>query len=436
MAGTPDHRLLKLGPWPRGVNNLADEGSLPMNEFGSRPIALREADNIDFDRMGWPKRRRGATRLFTGTLVHSVWSDPQLAWALFVDDGELHALHEDQQVQPLGVTVGPRPVSYARINDRIVWSNGSVRGLLTLDLQAHDWAPEQPGGQPDVAVAAGLSLDPGRYQVAVTFVDALGRESGSTLAVALEVPASTGIAVSNLPQPMTAAGINVYLTGANDQVLRLHSQVPAGVAALLLGAPALGRVLTTQFLSPLPPGQIVRYFNGRQLVAVDDEVLWSEPLRYGLFHRARNRIRFADRVDLMEPVGDGSPGAGLFVAAGQRTYWLGGADPKDFSHQIAYGHGAVPRTATAVAGTVLGVDTAETLPVWLSRNGYFCIGVPGGNVQPLKQGEAALDGADSGAALFRACAGLQQLLVTLRAPYQQGLAVTDRAVAHVIHRDP
>jgi hypothetical protein len=54
----------------------------------------------------------------------------------------------------------------------------------------------------------------------------------------------------------------------------------------------------------------------------------------------------------------------------------------------------------------------------------------------LKKGEAVVDDADHAALLLRQQDGLSQLVAALRAPKGQSLAVTDRAVAHVIHRDP
>jgi hypothetical protein len=73
--------------------------------------------------------------------------------------------------------------------------------------------------------------------------------------------------------------------------------------------------------------------------------------------------------------------------------------------------------------------------VWLARDGRFCLGAPGGNVTPLKDGEAAIDTADAAATLFRESNGQRQVVSSLRGPRRNGLAVTDRAIAHVIHEE-
>lgn len=439
MAGVSDKSLYGAGPWPLGINNLAHEGALPTDENG-KPIALREADNIDLDKEGWPRRRGGYEQIQALSLGHSAWSNPMLPFGLFVSAGELHALHSgDERIEALGIMLGDLAVSYTLLGDRVYFSNRTTCGMLTMDLQGYAWAPPSPSGQPTVAAVEDFALDAGQYQVAITYTDALGRESGSTQATAVEVVANGGVALSNIPQPEDAVAtptINLYLTGPNDQVLKLARSVAAGTTYTVLGSAAQGRSLPVQlqFLHPLPPGKIVRGNSGRQFVAVGNEVLWSESLRYGLYNRADNRSRFSDTVTMVEPVGSADT-AGLYVAAGKRTYWLSGADPAQYSQRTAYGHGVVPGTSMIVGGDVLGFDSATPVAVWIATNGQFCAGLPGGQVIPLKQGQAVVDDADRGAILLRQQSGIQQLIATLTAPRRQGLAVSDRAVAHVIHRD-
>jgi len=432
-----DEDMVRVGPWPAGVNNVAQEGRLPTNEDGM-PVALREADNVDLDPTGRPIRRRGTEQFFFGELTHSLWSVDPLPFGLFVDRGALHALHPDRTIERVGAELGNMPVSYCLINDRVLFSSHTACGMVDLDLQVWPWAPEQPSGQPGLSLAAGYGLAPGQYQVAVTFFDALRRESGSTLAAVIDVPEGYGISLDAIPLPLDpgTSGIAVYVSGANDQVLRQYAVLPPGTRSGTVHTTANGRALSTQFVEPLPAGQIVRYGSGRQFVGHGTELLWSEALRYGLFNPATNRIRFPAPIDLAEPVGDGGPGAGVFVAAGSRTYWLAGDDPAKFTQQIVRSCGVVPGSPVLVNGDVIGVESATPVLLWLARDGHFCVGMPGGQVIALKKGEAVVDDADRAAVLLREESGLSQFIAALRAPKAQSLAVSDRAVAHVIHRDP
>lgn len=435
MAGVNDRALLSVGPWPLGIANAVPEDRLPRDENGVAR-ALREADNVDLDASGTPRRRRGAAMFHQGALCHSLWADPNCPFGLFVDNGELHSLDLAGDAEPLGFAVGPSPLSYALIGERVYFSNRAVSGMIDAALQVRAWACEQPAGQPGVAAVPGYGLPAGQYQVAVTFVDALGRESGTTRAVALELPADHGIALTEIPQPQSAAAVLVYVTDSNDQVLRLHSTLAPGTTTLTISAAATGRVLSTQFLVPMPAGQAVRLFNGRQVVADGRYLRWSPPMRYGLTDPAQHVIPFNARIDLIEPAGGGGQSTGLYVAAGSRTYWLAGADPAAWEPRIRRSSGAVPGSACRAPGPALGFEDAEDVAVWLGRDGQFCVAGHGGAIQTPLQGRAAVDDAERAALLFRADDGIQQVVGALQGSRPQGLQVRDRAIAHVIYEDP
>lgn len=435
MARVPERTLRRAGPWPAGIDNLSAEGDLATDEFGRR-VALREAVNVDLTNTGRPIRRRGYTPVYQGTLCHSGWGDPRLPFGLFVDDGEMCAVYPDMTVIRLGVEVGNLPVSYELINDKVFYSNAVACGLLTPDLQAWSWAPEQPAGQPLLATEDGYGLDAGQYQVVVTFTDLLGRESGSSLAAAIDVAQGEGIVLSSIPQPsdlVSTPTTNIYCTGPNDQVFRLYASIPSGMSSGQITARAEGRPLTAHLLQPLPPGQIVRLGHGRQWVASGNTLYWSEPLRYGMYRPAANRIRFNAPIDVLEPVGDGTAGAGVYVAAGEMTYWYAGSDPASFTQSVAV-HGGAHRGTVRVPASALGDDTDELVTVWLGRNGTFYRANPGGNPGVLNK-TGVVDAADGATLMFREDRGLAQIVAALRGARPQSFALTDRAYAHVIHRD-
>ena len=431
MAGVRDGQLTNAGPWPLGVDNTSQEGALPADDFG-RTVALRDAVNVDLSAGGRPRRRRGYTQALAGATVHSLWSHDDLDFGLVVDNGALLALRSDESTFDLGVAMGDLPVSYALINDQVHCSNRSASCIVDLGMQAWSWSPEQPAGQPTLA-AGGGALSPGRYQVAVTFTDALGRESGSTVAAVIELAAPGGIVVTDVPAP--AAGyVNLYCSGPNDTVLRLYDSAPAWPAGTAILGEATGRPLVTQHLEPLPAGDIVRAGHGRRWVARGNELFWSEPLRYGLFRPSQNRMRFNAPIDLLEPIGDGTGGAGVFVGAGNHVHWYGDAEPAKWTQATASFNGALPGDTLRVPGTTMGRQTDEPVVVWLSRSGKVAVGSAGGTVTEVQNG-AVIDNADRGALLLREQAGDTHVVAALRAPSKHGLAVADVAYAHVVHRD-
>ena len=429
MAGVADSRLYKAGPWPRGICNATEEGVLPLNDFGTRPTALRDAVNVTLTANGTPARRDGAEKVMDVALGHSLWSDAKLPFALLVYGSELHALHPGGVCTSLGVAVGNLDVSYALVNDKVFFTNASVSGQVTLDLDVQPWAPAAPDGQPLVAAATGGTLPAGTYQVAVTFTDASGRESGSTQAAVVDVEDNGGIAVSAIPQPALGGMVNVYCTAANDGVLRHALGLVPGILSANVGMPATGRPLQTQFLDALPAGHIVRFGHGRQWVARDNELLWSDPLRYGQYNPATNRMRFDGEIELLEPLGDGGAGAGVFVCANNRTYWLDGADPAEFRQRIVAHEGAVPGSSWREDGTAFGREANDIVVLWLSRKGTFRLGAPGGGVTDPNP-TALADDADRAAVLRRSGPGLEHLVVALRAPQAQVGAAADTCVTY------
>ncbi|WP_202841959.1 hypothetical protein [Luteimonas saliphila] len=431
MAGVRDKDLWKAGPWPAGMLNAVDEDAMPRSEDGPM-LGLREADNVDIRNDGTPRRRPGSERFYEATLAHSYWSDSRCPFGLFVDDGALMVAFGPGDVEPLGVTVGNLPLSYEWINDRVFYTNATACGTVDMALQRSDWGPECPAGQPSLSLAPGLSLPAGRYQVAVTFIDALGRESGTPKAAVIDVPEGNGIALGSIPQPAGTAIIALYLSDANDQVLRMHSTLLQGTSTLLVGTPAVGRKLETQFLVPMPAGQIVGLFNGRQFVADGRYLRWSPPLRYGLTDPLRNVIRFGGDIELFAPTAEGKA-SGVYVAAAKRTHFLEGMDPAAWGQNIRKASGALPASFRRIPGPALGFETAEDVPVWIARDGQVCVGGMGGVIVNPNQGRHVVDDASRAAVLFREGDGLQQYIAALRNPRPQGLAIRDRAIAHVIY---
>jgi hypothetical protein len=438
--------MAKVSGWPGGVDNRSKEQSLARDERG-HTIALREAENVDLDKDGKIQRRQGATKVTSGIRVHSLWGDAGFPLALYVDNGELMALQTDLGSFSVRDGLDPgQPVSFALAAGRAYWTNRMQTGSVTADGVPMPWGVDAPHGQPGAAGGAGIGgLDAGTYQVAVTFVSAAGEESGASRAASVQVPQGGGITLTDIPQPVDASQmVRVYRTGANgggsaERALLYHAtDLPAGTTTVILGAARLGRPLATQFLEVMPPGQIVRQHAGRLWVAATATIVYSESLRYGLTKLPQNRIAMPHVIDLMEPVGNGDDGAaGLFVASGDRTYWLGGSNPADMRAAARYpeGGGAVPGTAVRVAGTTFGLETSEPVAYWLARNGVGCVGLPGGNVLPLKPGQAVAPSAEQGASAFRDERGMRQVITTLQAAAPRGVAMGDQLDCEIIRHD-
>jgi hypothetical protein len=441
-----DKELIPVGPFPAGVDNLNAETSLTRSADGKRVVAFREGVNVDLSRVGWPRRRSGYGRVIEGTRVHSLWAGGHFPYFLFADGATLKAANTGGAPFDVRTGLAPREISYAIPHDRVYCTNGQQTWCVLPDGTSAPWGVESPAGQPECAASSDGGLDAGTYQVAITYLDAVGEESGTGLATVVVIPGNPaardqgGIALANIPQPLDASvmRVRVYVSQTNGDVLYQARDLPVGQTSAQIGVGNRGRPLATQFLVPMPAGQIVRYLGGRLYVATGNTQRWSESLRYGLTQPSRNVRRIGARIDMMEPVGEGGDSPGMYVSDHKRTYWIAGADPALQSPKIRYPYGAVPGTSIVVPANVFGLETTEPVAYWLARNGVACLGLPGGTVLPLKPGDqdqAVAPGAISGASIFREQNGLRSIVTTLRNASAQGLAIGDRISSRVYRHD-
>lgn len=433
MAGVGDKQLLPLGPWPAGIDNLNDETGLTRSEDGKRVIALREAVNVDLSRGGSPRRRKGYGKIVSGTRVHSLWCSGHFPYLLFADGERQYAMTAAGAPWVVRDGLAAREISTTLVGDVAYCTNGQQTWCVDAAGAWRPWSVETPAGQPTVTPSSTGGMDAGEYQAAVTFIDDAGRESGTGQAVTVTVPDGGGIALTDIPQPLSAgvARARAYAAPANGDVLYMARDVPVGQTSALLGAFAPARPLATQFLEPMPAADIVRALAGRLYTAKGAEMRWSEALRYGLTNRAKYVRRVGERIDLMEAVGEGGDGAGLYVADTKRTYWIDGTHPAAQSIRIVYGCGAVRGTGVMVPGNVFGLETTVPVAYWLAANGVALLGLPSGSVVPLRERQVVAPAAARGASLFREQDGIRQVITALQEAAPQGLAMRDRVAGRV-----
>lgn len=397
-----------------------------------RPGAAREMVNVDLDKQLKPQLRGGYALRLAATHAHSLASSS--LGMLAVLDGTLSRFDATfAEVEAIRAGLTPEPLCYAELNGDVYWTNGAhfrrVRGIDLADTP----------GWIDCAALPTLTIDAttgglraGDYQVAMTFLDADGRESGADGAVVVTVPQGGGILATPGGAPAEAVKARFYTTGCNDDVFRFHREVLLPHPPVLLGASGHGRgkPIETLFLMPLPAGHLLAAHNARLWMAVDHMLYWSEAYRYGLYE-PDSGFNFVKPITLLQPCGDAAA-SGLFVAAGKRTYFLGGADPEKQQRNVCYPHGAQLGSGRTVPGKLLGLDYAGPVATWVGSNGVWVAGLPTGQVVPLTEGQLVLPSAERAAVLVRERQGLRQIVMALQGQITgNALAMSDDAVATV-----
>ena len=417
-----DNQVRNIRGFPAGVVNRVPEHEVPDG-------ALRKAINVDLSADGTVSRRPGYTQRVAARM-HSLAAEPLWPHMLAVKDGVLVA-YDDNLTETVIQAVADSPASAVQAGDFYWWTDGI--DFLRIDIDDLSvrpvWTP-CPGQCSATPYAAAGGLRAGRYQVALTWLDDTGAESGATQAVVVDVPEGGGIELA-IPVNPDAAKTRVYMSPTNGDVLYFARDLPAAATSALVGSPPPGKALATQFLEQLPPGQLVRFWNGRLLVAAGNVLTWSEAMRYGLRHYD-NTVTMRDTINLMQPVGAGEEGAGVYVDDGKRTYFMSGGDPKDWNRVIRYPFGAVPGTGITVPASAFpDIDYTGEAAFWLASNGVFCLGLPGGTVIPLTEKHLALPKFERGASMFRTNNGKRQVVTAASGGDTNEFAFSDSIVAEV-----
>jgi len=401
--------------WPGGVDNRRPQIEVPARN-------LREAVNVDLTDAGKIRRRRGYARIGDGG--HSLFGDAH--GILAIQGGSMRRWTSRTESSVVRTGFGIHRLSYTETALGTIWTNGIEIGLVRNATALEVW-PAAPG-RPALAAASGGALPEGIYQVALTWLDALGRESGATLAETVAVTAGS-IAVWPIPAAAGATRFRIYLTGPNDEVLQRHSEHPVSTTSITITHPAEGDVLMTQFLDPLPPGQLVAQLNARTLLARGRFLHFTEPQLYGLTNYAVY-VPFPGLIDMIAPIQN----AGVFVGAGKRVYWLAGTNPDKWNAVAKHGHGVVRYSMTMARGELFGIDI-ERVPYWLGKDGKFMIGRPDGSIQPANANLLTKEGADEGASIEVERAGFTQIITAVLGGVHNRARAADVATATVYRHD-
>lgn len=401
---------IPLGPFV-GINNRLPDHKLGVVNRGRKEgDYLRNAVNVDITDSGTLQRRKGTTLVQAGTDCHSLWAEG--GEAVYVDGTELYAY--PRTLLRTGLTPGMR-CSYARSpTGDTYWSNGVVLERIVSGASGPA-SPPVPNPAPVVISTSGGALKAGYYQVAVTAVDSEGRESGATWPIQVKASDSSRIEVTGLP----STPVNIYLTALNGDVLQFAAHTSATSYTFpLLGT--LGVQCRTARLRELPPGQIVRWFNQRMLVASNNVLYYGEQTANALFDPTKGYIPFPARITLVEPCVDG-----VYVVA-DKTYWLSGSD-------IATARVVATLPYGAVEGTACRGPNAEEV-WWFSERGLIVAGT-GGKVKNVQEKTVAVSPAAVGASVYREQDGMRQLVSSLRGGDSSNAAAASWATAEVIRKE-
>lgn len=121
-----------------------------------------------------------------------------------------------------------------------------------------------------------------------------------------------------------------------------------------------------QFLSAVPAGHILRIFNGRMYVAVDNILFISEPYAFSWFD-ALTAFVFDRKITMVNAVQ-----SGLFVGTTEEVVFMAGSGPQDFARVKALSSGAVFGSDVGVTAAGVGVQSGGDVLFFVSSGVGFC----------------------------------------------------------------
>ena len=395
-----------------GINNLESATALESDSLGPYSykyrIALREAVNVDLTLTGGVRRRDGYSLISSGR-VTSLWSDARLSFGLCVRDGYLCRVSEDGVLTQL-TTVTNESVCYAYANGDVLWSDGVRCGRVKTDGAWGYWGLPVPP-KPAASTASGGDLTEGRYRVAITCVDAFGRESACLGFVEIDVTNGQKIVVTGVPTSGRSdiTSFYVYCSLPFGETLYVSRRLDLGLGGCEISLADLkrGQELVTLHLSPPMGAKFIRVEYGRALIALENYIVFSSPLNFDLFDEAYNTIPFDSIVTGIECTGDG-----WYVGTEKGLYFLQGTDLDSLKVARLNYAGVVSGTMTRVERKYI-VDKGRDAIYWLGTDGLFYSGSPGGEVAPLAAGRFKAVEFASGTTLSRQLRGSRSVLFTI-----------------------
>jgi hypothetical protein len=392
----------KLEGWAQGVNDILRADEIP-------PDTLRRSVNYDITDTGKLQRRRGSTKVYNGQIQRdSLYSDSSRT--LFVEQGHLKELYRDiagNYSAPLvRLDVGSRPMSYVNVNGSIYYSNNIVTGIVGPDGEDWKWGVTSPRTQPNLTAGGSGELAAGSYQVAVTFLNDRGEESGTGLAAEVTIPEADdgngSITVTDFPLTYSDTDmVRIYVSHLNGSGLYRIADVLPGLPLYTITkiANTASIRLETQFGMEPPPGHLLEYHNGRIYIA-NNNVLWcTQPLRYNLTKPAHDFFQFPSFIDVVKAVE-----TGIYVCSGDKTYFIENIDTANLKQDEILPYGGVYNTG-------INVPNYDAV-AWFSHRGIV-LGGAGGETFNIMDDRVAVAKYGRGTMLWREHRGIRQFVANL-----------------------
>ena len=362
--------MAKPGPKTQSIDGFKGLDNKLQPERTSQEY-LKEVVNFDIDGAGGLLKRKGYTPVYSGTNVHSVFS--QGSDTYFVDDGTLKYMFPNYTTVNMRTDCHDR-IDYVGVNGDIYFTSQSATGVIA-SRSVRSFGLAIPTSTGILSEGATGRLSPGRYQFVYSYVDDDGRESGTSLSSYIDVVNSkASITVTNInpSSDSSVSAIRLYISTVNGMELYHLTDVAANTTGYVIGdVSQLSNPLENFGIQPAPTGDLITHYNGRVYIADGNIVYASEPFSYDWFRLHKDFMQFDSRVVMLMPVQ-----TGLYVGTETGVFYLNGSDISAFKMDQKEVCSPVMFSNVLIPSGYIRIDNTPAGPKWLftSDEGiYVCM---------------------------------------------------------------
>jgi hypothetical protein len=291
---------INIGPFA-GIDNVhkPDTSTFQIiGELEKRRMALVAATDVDLDDDGWLSSRAPTETVLELTTGLGGFSGA--GWLLVQEAGTVSMVDTVTPAKTAAIEDLDEadPVRFHEFDDQVWWCNKESCGRIQRDGTVLNWGMAVPP-TPTLGTTAG-DLPAGIYQVAATYLDSAGIESGATHAASIALSGTQDITVTLTVNDANAVYVRLYVAELDSKgqgALFWAKTVAVGDLPTTITDTAISLYsLKTQFMRGPVPGRGIASYKKTLITYRDNWLYLSSGISNHLFNVTREAIRLPRNV--------------------------------------------------------------------------------------------------------------------------------------------
>lgn len=344
----------------------------------NRRMALTAAVDVSLDDDGWPKSRSATTEL--ASLTDGLRGFSGAGLLLVQEAGVISSVNTSTGAKTTlisGLDTTDR-VRFHEFDGKVWWCNREYCGRITAAGVATNWGMAVPP-TPTLGTTAG-DLPAGIYQVAATYVDANGVESGAGKAASVTLDGIKDITATFTVNDPHAVSVRFYVAALDSKgqgsLFWAKTAAVGALPATIIGVSSL-YPLKTQFMRGPVPGRGIASYKDMLMTWRDQWVYPSSGISPHLFYTGKEAFYFPAKVQAVAGIE-----TGVWIATEQGIWYLQGDSLKTMI-KVQLDKETYARGSLVLDGYKLPTLQATGKIALFVNSGGLVVGLPGGQLLPL-----------------------------------------------------